>query len=139
MTFPFSIPLSPCCVVVYLPWWQTLFELSYRGRSFRLCRFSATRRRFVPISFVLLLLHRHVLGRSLERMLSAKRSMISVMRAPGEGEAAHNHTGVACGQAGMGSWPTCASFARQRHPHSKPTLSITLSIIRIMSCKLLYA
>ena len=27
MTFTFAVPLQPCCVVLYLPSWQTLFEL----------------------------------------------------------------------------------------------------------------
>ena len=61
MTFPFVVPLQPCCVVLYLPWWQTLFEL-LQGSQFPLF----VRPQGVVFSFVLFLLHRHVLGRSLE-------------------------------------------------------------------------
>ena len=32
LTFPF-VPLQPCCVVLYLSWWRTLFELRQGSQS----------------------------------------------------------------------------------------------------------
>ena len=42
VTFPFVVPLQPCCVVLYLPWWLTLFEL-LQGSQFPFVRFPTIR------------------------------------------------------------------------------------------------
>ena len=44
VTFHFGVPLQPCCVVLYLPLWQTLFEL-LPGSEFPFVCVSTTRRR----------------------------------------------------------------------------------------------
>ena len=71
MTFSFVVPLQPCCVVLYLPWWQILFELLQGSQSpLSVCPPHGG----VVFSFVLFLVHRHALGRSLEGEHHSRKS-----------------------------------------------------------------